>query len=115
MKSRNRTLAVVFLVLSAIDGFIAAPVLLSTHDHRPPTFIPVLVVICALASLAAALGLRQRASWAIPLGIGSRAVDAIGAIPAFFVGVGAGPQIGAAVAIAISVITIVLLVAVRRE
>lgn len=113
--SRARTLAIAFLVLSIINALVAAPVLLSTHDHRPPTLIPVLIIICALASLAAILGLRQRASWAVPLGIGSRAIDVLGAIPAFFVGVGSGPLAGAAVSILISLVTIAFLVSVNRE
>lgn len=114
--SRNRTtLAIVFLVLSAIDGFVGAPILLSRHDHRPPTLIPILILIFALASLAAAYGLRQRASWAIPLGIGSRALDTAGATFAFFSDVGNGGGVGAAIVIAISLVTIALLLSVRRE
>lgn len=111
---RTRMLAIVLLVLSAIGDFAVAPVLLTTHDHRPPTVIPVLALICALASLAAAFGVLRRAAWAAPLGIASRAVDALAAVPAFFVGVGAGPITGAAVSIALSLATICLLLSLRR-
>lgn len=89
--NRTRTASIFLLIVSAIGGFAVAQVLLRTHDHRPPTFIPVLVIICAAASLVAAVALRRGAPWAAKLGIGARAVDILGAIPAFWSGVGAGP------------------------
>ncbi len=112
--SRTRTASIVLLIVTAIGGFAVAPVLLTTHDHRPPSFIPVIAIICAAASLIAAVALRRGTPWAAKLGIGSRAVDILGAIPAFWSGVGAGPKLGAALAIAASLITIMLLLFVQR-
>lgn len=78
-----------------------------------PTAVPVLILIFALASLAAAYGLRQRASWAVPLGIGSLALNVVGATISLFAA--SGSHIGAVVAIATSLIAITMLVSVRRE
>lgn len=113
--SRSRTYTIALLVLLAIGDFAVVPQLLTTHHHRPPVVLPVIVAACAVASLAAAYGLRLRVPWAPSVGVGSRAVDVLAASPVFFVGAGAGPMTGAAILIALSLLTILLLASVRHE
>ena len=62
-----------------------------------------IVVIDGLASVAAAYGLARRARGATPVGVGSHAIDASAAVPAFFAGVGAGALTATAVSIGISI------------
>jgi hypothetical protein len=113
--SRTRNLAIALLVLTAVGDFAVVPRLLTTHHHRPPVVLPLIVAICAVASLAAACGLRLWAAWAPALSVGSRATDILSAAPVFFVGAGAGPTTGAAISIALSLLTILLVASVRHE
>ncbi len=111
----KRSLAASLLVLLAIGDGAVVPRLLTTDNHRPPTLLPVLVGLCALASVAAAYGLRQRSSWAPTLGLGARSLAVLSATPVFFVGAGAGPMTGAAISIVLSLVAAVLLIAAQRE
>ena len=46
--SRTRNLAIALLVLTAVGDFAVVPRLLTTHHHRPPVVLPLIVAICAV-------------------------------------------------------------------
>ena len=110
----KRRLSMVLLIVVSLGALVVA-VLMFTGDDRPPPPVPIVLIVCAIASLVAAYGLSNRATWAIPLGIGSRAVDGLLAIPGVIAGSGAGQKLPAVADVVLSLVAILVLVSLRKE
>ncbi len=108
MKTRS-TLAIAVLVVSAVYGLGIAVSMLTSNKDAPPLPIPVLIIICAAASAVAAIGLSRRATWAIPTGIGFRAVDGLLALIGLFASATPWQKGNAALDVVLSVVAIVVL------
>ena len=112
----KRMLAVALLGVVSFGGLVVAALMLTGPEKdAPPAPVPILIIICAVASLVAAVGLIRREPWAILVGITSRAVDALGAIPGIFSAPSPGKQAAAAVSAILSLATIIALLALRKD
>jgi hypothetical protein len=100
-------LAIGLLVLLGIADLIPIP---SGDGPKPPGFVVALIALLGVGSLAAACGVYRGARWARPLGITTRALDILAALPAFGAGVVAPVLVMVVVGITLSLLCIVALV-----
>jgi len=110
MSSHKTSIAV--MVLCAVSDLVAVPLLLGDDDLAP---FGVAVAVLGVLTLVAAYGLAVRAGWARPVALGTRAVDAVAAVPALFVGAGAAETAAASVTVALSLVAIALVLRVDRS
>jgi len=101
---------VLLLSLAAIIDIGAAPFFLAGDDAS----VGVIALIFGVLTAAAAFGLARHATWARRLGIATRALDGLLALPGIFFG-GVAGGIGAAVVVVISFAAVVLLVRMARQ
>jgi len=102
----------VALVVCAISDLAAVPLLFDSENDLAA--IAVTVGVLGVLTLISVLGIARGAGWGRPLAFGTRAVDALAAIPAF--GATAGAQTAAAaVTVGLSSVTIWLLVRERQS
>jgi len=97
--------SVILLATCAVSDLAAAPLLLGDHRHIP-TAIGIVVIVLAVATGASAIGMAKGLPKARPVAVATRILDGLGALPAFFVGPGAGPVAAAAVTVLLSVATL---------
>jgi hypothetical protein len=100
----NSRISVVTLVVCAVSDLAAVPLL--------DAGIAVGIAALGLITLGTAVGVGRGARWGRPLALGTRAVDAVAAIPAVAAADGAQAAAGA-VTVALSLLTIALLL--RRD
>ena len=111
----KRKLAIGLLTLTALGGLAVAMQMLTRQEDAPPAAVPVTIIICAICSLIAAVGLSRSAPWAILLGIGSRAVEALVAAPGIFAAPNGPARASAALALGLSATAILVLLALRKD
>lgn len=110
MSSHKTSIAV--MVVCAVSDLAAVPLLLGDDDLTP---IGVAVAVLGMLTLVAAYGLAVSAGWARPLALGTRAIDAVAAVPALFAGPGGAETVAASVTIALSLVAIALVLRVDRS
>ena len=113
--TRKRKLSIGLLTLAALAGLAAAIRLLTRQEDAPPAAVPVTIILCAIGSLIAAVGLSRSEPWAILLGIGSRAVEALMAAPGIFAAPNGPARASAALSLGLSAAAILVLVALRKD
>lgn len=113
--TRKRKLAIGLLTFTALVGLAAALQMLTRQENAPPAAVPVTIIICALGSLIAAVGLSRSESWAILLGIGSRTVEALTAAPGIFAAPNGPARASAALSLGFSAAAILVLLALRKD
>lgn len=105
-------------VLSAADILLTLPFLsgAALPDDGPPLFINVLTLLIGLLGLVAAWGAWRRKRWGSVSTVVLRALDGLASVPAILFAPSLGLQIGAVVAIllSIAVIWLLLMPAARR-
>ncbi len=114
--NRKRKFAIGLLTLTALMGLAAAIQMLTRQEDAPPAAVPVIIIIiCAIGSLIAAVGLSRSEPWAILLGIGSRTVEALTAAPGIFAAPNGPARASAALSLGLSAAAILVLLALRKD
>ena len=108
---RNRKLAIAALVLAAINDLAAVPVI----SRSAPRAVVTGVVLCALCTIVAGIGLARFAPWARPVGIASRAIDLLATFPVLFAGLGGTPVAAATTSVIVSVAAVALVARLERN
>ncbi len=104
----NYTRPIVALALRALSDLAAVPLLVFTKGG-PPAAVGPLVAALGVLTAAAAIGLARNSTWARPLAWTTRIADVVAALPAFAAG-DTAVYAAATVTIALSIVTIVLLI-----
>lgn len=100
------------LVVCAVSDLAAVPLLFDSDDNLAG--VGIAVGVLGVLTLVSVLGIARGAGWGRPLAFGTRAIDALAAIPAF--GAAAGAQAAAAaVTVGLSSVAIWLLVRERQS
>jgi hypothetical protein len=102
----NTRVAVIALVVCAISDLAAVPLIVGSDDA--PAGVGVTVAALGVITLVAAYGVGTRTRWGSPVGIGTRIIDILAAIPVLGDAVGA-EKVAASVTIVLSLVTIGLL------
>ena len=103
----NIRVPVAALVVCAVSDLVAVPMLMGSE--QVPAAAGVGVAVLGLLTLVAAFGLARGAGWSQGLALGTRLVDIAAAAPALVAAGDGAETAAAAVTVALSVLTIGLL------